>query len=452
MGSVHAWTVQHLTYPLWQKRTRGMVFAALERLERSQWLGPDELRVQQWARLQALLAHAAKHVPFYRKRFAAAGITPADIRSVDDLRLLPPLERAELRDRVHDLRAAGVGGRLVERRTSGSTGVPVVVWATPEARDQWVAATLRARRWWRVEPHDRRVTLMSRYEMTRERWLKQFLLANVIEFSAHDLSDALLQDIRRRLRDPAVRGLIGYPSSLSYLARFVEAGRTPGLRAVFTTGEMLYPDQRALLRRVFRCPVVNEYGSAEVGHVAAECPFGRWHIAVENGLIEFDAMGEEIPHAGSILVTDLTNYAMPLIRYRLGDLGSPGERCPCGRGLPVLRLAAGRVEDLVVLSDGRRVDAGIFSLVVDELERHGITVHQYHVVQHAVDRFEVLVVGAPGIDAAAADVTRALVRALGARVAVTLRSVDAIPAERTGKRRRFISHVTDPSESVGIPS
>ena len=118
----------------------------------------------------------------------------------------------------------------------------------------------------------------------------------------------------------------------------------------------------------------------------------------------------------------------------------------------MLRLAAGRVEDLVVLPDGRRVDAGIFSLVVDELERHGITVHQYHVVQHAVDRFEVLVVGAPGIDAAAADVTRTLVRALGARVTVTLRSVDAIPAERTGKRRRFISHVTDSSESVGIPS
>ncbi len=452
---MHAWAVEHLTYPMWQARTGGVVLPALQRLEQTQWFSPEALRAMQWSRLQALLDHACQNVPFYRDRFAAAGMTPRDIRSPDDLRALPPLEKADLRDHVDALRARGLRSRLVERKTSGSIGIPVTVWATAKARDQWDAATFRARRWWHVQPGDRRITLMSRQPMTRGRWLKQFWFANILEFPAMDLSEAVLQRVCRALDDASVRALAGYPSSLAYLARFIKANGRPGpmaLRAVFTTGEVLHPETRALLRRLFRCPIVNEYGSSETGHIAAECPYGRWHIAAENVLAEVDETSREIEGAGALLLTDLTNFAMPLIRYRIDDLGSIGAPCPCGRGLPVLTLLAGRTEDLVVLPDGRRMDASVFGVVLDTLARRGIAVQQYRVIQQAVDRFEVLVAGAVWGDDVSAEVAQRVIEALGSRVTVTMRPVPVIPPEPTGKRRRFVSLVAGVAERVTSPT
>ncbi len=451
MSRVHAWTVEHITYPVWQGRTGGVVLRALPRIEQTQWLSGEALRAIQWSRLRALLAHACCNVPFYRDRLAVTGMTPADIRSLDDLRALPPLEKADLRDGGDALRSGSIRSRLVERKTSGSTGIPVVVWTTAEARDQWDAATFRARRWWDVQPGDRRITLMSRQPMTRSRWFKQRWLANVLEFPAMDLSETVLERICRTLADASPRALAGYPSSLAYVARFIEARgrvRPTALRAVFVTGEVLYPDTRALLRRVFRCPVVNEYGSSETGHIACECPYGRWHIAAENVLVEIDKTPREVDGAGALLLTDLTNFAMPLIRYRIDDLGSLGASCPCGRGLPVLTLLVGRTEDLVVLPDGRRMDASVFGVVVDVLARRGAPLNQYRVTQHAVDHFEVLVAGAVGGDDVSAEVAQRVIDALGSRVTVTVRAVPVIPPEPTGKRRRFVSLVANEAARV----
>ncbi len=443
MSAAHAWAVRHVTYPVWQLRTRGVVFPALRKLEESQWLDPDALHTLQWTKVQAVLHHAFEHVPLYRRRYVDVGLTPADVRSPEDLRFLPPLEKADLRDRWDELQAAGNRTRLVERKTSGSTGIPVVVWVSPEARDEWSAARIRALRWWNVEVGDRCLTLFSRQARTKSRLVKQFLFANVLEYSAADLSEDTLQRIVCRLADPSVHVLVSYPSTLAYLAGSLEATTTVrswGLRAVLTTGELLHGDVRALIRRVFRCPVVNEYGTSETGHVAAECPYGRMHIAAENVLVEIDRSRDQVGGEGEILLTDLTNFVMPLIRYRVGDLGSVGEPCPCGRGLPVLTVSAGRREDLVVLPDGRRMDSGVFDIIVDELGRRGVALKQFQVVQHAVDRFEVVLAGSypDGVPSAVAE---RIIRALEAPVTVEVRMVPAIPPEPTGKRRRFTSHV-----------
>jgi phenylacetate-CoA ligase len=447
MSRAHAWLVRHVTYPLWQRRSGGTVLPALRRLQQTQWLDEAALRALQWTRVRALVAHAHARVPFYRERWSALGFDLDDFRSLDDLGRLPSLEKCDVRDQATRIRAEGAPGRLVERKTSGSTGVPVVIYAEPAARDQWVAARMRALEWWDIEPGDRRVTLISRQALGRDRWLKQYWIANTLEYSAMDLSDVTLHRLTARLADPGVRAMLGYPSSLAYLARYIESSGLPppaGLRLVITTGEVLFDDVRALLRRVFRCPVATEYGSSETGHVAGECPYGRLHIAAENVLVEADAAGE-------LLLTDLTNFAMPLIRYRIGDLGRLGEPCSCGRGLPVLALEMGRIEDLVVLPDGRRLDAGIFGVVVDELTKLRVPFRQFHVIQHAVNRFEVLIAGGSGLDGVSGAVARRLVEALGASVTVTVRAVDTIPPERTGKRRKFISHVAQIAERPDMP-
>jgi phenylacetate-CoA ligase len=418
-------------------------------LEQTQWLSQAALEDMQRTRLRALVAHAYDHSAFYRAAFVKAGIVPGAIQTLDDLRRLPVLEKADLRDRVADIMTGPRVPGLVRRKTSGSTGVPIELWASAQARDLWVATSARFMRWWQVGIGDRRLTLISRHGIDRLGWLKQFLFANVLEYSAMDLSDAALARVCARLTGGGVRLVLGYPSSLVYLAgRILDSGRLPtGLRAVVTTGEMLHPDQRALLDRVFQCPVANEYGTSEVGHIAGECPHGRMHVAAESVLVECPPDGEAAAPGGrDLLITDLTNLTTPLIRYRIGDLGWPGDACPCGRGLPVLRLGAGRPSELVLLSGGRRVDFSIFDVIPDELAQRGVRVEQWRVLQHAVDHFEVLLASRdPMGDDTAERVTERIVAALRSRVRVDVRHVAQIPPDATGKRRRFISDL-DPAE------
>jgi phenylacetate-CoA ligase len=442
---MQGWLVRHVTYPLWQWRRKGSVLAALASMDRTQWLATPALAALQLERLRALVGCAWERSPFYRETFTRASVTPAEIRALTDLERLPVLEKADVRDRLADMMVRDAGADLVKRQTSGSTGIPMVVWASPKARDEWVAASQRFVRWWGVDVGDRRLTLISRHDLTRLGWSKQYLFANVVEYSAMDLSEATLA----RLRDWIVRGgtrlLLGYPSSLAYLAQYLALGgplRGSRLRVVVTTGEMLHQDQRRLLERVFRCPVADEYGASEVGHIAGECPEGRMHVAAENVIVEcLTSPVNGASGAGELLVTDLTNFAVPLIRYRIGDLGSFGGACPCGRGLPVLNLRVGRSSDLVILPDGRHMDFSVFDAVAEEVAARGRHLRQFRVIQHAPNRFEVLLAGPDELREVTGAVRDRMLGVLRARVSIEVRRVDEIPPDPAGKRRRFISHI-----------
>jgi len=197
MRSLHSWIVRRLTYPAWQWRHGGRVLSTLASLEESQWVNPGDLEALQVAKLGALLRHAQARSPYYREVFRRAGFDPREVRSLVQLRDLPVLEKADLRDRVAEIMTTAFGRGLVKRKTSGSTGIPLVLWAEPEARDAWTAAGLRFLRWWGIEIGDRRATLISRHALTPGTRLKQFLLANTLEYSAMDLSAATLPGCTR---------------------------------------------------------------------------------------------------------------------------------------------------------------------------------------------------------------------------------------------------------------
>jgi len=450
----HDWFVRTLAYPAWQRRRGGRVQATLARLERTQWWQPADLAAHALVRLRALVTHAIARSPYYRGAFAAAGVAPQDIRTLDVLPSLPVLEKETLRERMPDLLTIPPAG-LVKRRTSGSTGIPVLVWAGPEARDAWTAASLRLQGWWGIRLGDRRLTWISRTGLTSMNWIKQFVLANTLEYSSLMITEAMLARLYARVASGGVRALLGYPSSLTYLAGYAAArglGPPAGLRAVFTTGETLHADQRALLRRVFQCPVVDEYGSSETGHIAGECPEGRMHVAAENALVEY--VPPRTPHpsgAREVLITDLTNLATPLIRYRLGDLAEPDAACPCGRGLPVLRLVAGRTSELVALPDGRRLDFTVFAVVFEALREEGIPIDQYRVTQRTLDEFAVHVAGL-NVGAHAEVIRTRLLEALRANVRVHVEAVTEISPDPAGKRRRFISQLTRRGQPEEMPA
>jgi phenylacetate-CoA ligase len=159
--------------------------------------------------------------------------------------------------------------------------------------------------------------------------------------------------------------ILAYAGAALLFARFLEAHSLTPWRphALVTSAEVLEPADRALVERVFGCPVFNRYGCREVSVIASECPeHSGLHTMGEGLYVEVVRDGRPAApgELGTILITDLLNHAMPLIRYRIGDLGIWEEGdCPCGRGLPRLRRVAGRVTDFLVGSDGRLV-SGIF--------------------------------------------------------------------------------------------
>jgi phenylacetate-CoA ligase len=235
--------------------------------------------------------------------------------------------------------------------------------------------------------------------------------------------------------------MYGYASALHLLAvAWARTGRRPpaGLRAVFTTAEPLFDWQKKAIESAFGCPAAVEYGCRDGGLAALECPEGGLHIAAEHMVVEIadpDAEGR-----GEIVLTNLDSRALPIIRYRTGDIGSlDGTPCPCGRGLPRLGAVEGRRTDFLVTPRGRVLHA----LSVIYPLREMTAIREFRVVQESIDRVVVRVVPERPLGAVGrADLARPLEALLGPDVRVEVEEVAAIPRTASGKFRYVESRIT----------
>ena len=195
--------------------------------------------------------------------------------------------------------------------------------------------------------------------------------------------------------------LLVYPSNLAaLLSRFEERGlRLPRLRQIRTINETLTPGIRETARRVLGAGIADTYSSAEVGIIAAQCPeSGLYHVMAESLIVELlDEQGAAcVPgQVGRMVVTDLHNFATPLIRYDLGDYAEMADACPCGRGLPALKRIVGRRRNMVRLPDGRALWPAIGGLRYSEIA----PVRQFQFIQRGRDTIEVRLVSAAPVTA-----------------------------------------------------
>jgi phenylacetate-CoA ligase len=214
------------------------------------------------------------------------------------------------------------------------------------------------------------------------------------------------------------------------------------VRAIFATAEVLYDHQKQAISEAFGgVPVVNGYGSREGGFISHECPAGNMHIMSTSILVEFLHEGKPVQEGqdGEIVVTHLANHAMPFIRYRTGDIGQPSKaKCPCGRGFEVMKVLKGRSTDFVVTPDGRWVHG--LGLIYAIREIPGVA--QYQIVQTDVHEVQVSLVL---LDSFPSDgherIREGIVKRLGLGVRITVKAVDAIAQDASGKFRCVISEV-----------
>lgn len=411
-------------------------------LKKQQWLSPAQLTALRLRKLQSLIQHAYERVPYYRRLFDAHGVLPRDISSIEDLQKLPVLTKQKLQQTgLSDFLAEGTDpGKCILRTTSGSTGLPLNVCRTRreyEYGNQTVFRTLRANG---ARPWHRYAIIQDPEQIPGKRFPEK--TSSRIYLRAGQQTPEQLAALRAF--KPHV--ILGYSNSLQLIAHAIKQSGITDLspRLVVSCAELLDEPSRALINEAFGTELVDLYAAVETRCIAWECRHhSGYHINADTLIVEFirDGKTARTGEPGRIVVTPLFPYAMPLIRYDLGDIGVTTDRqCPCRRGLPLMELIQGRADDFISLRSGRVIaPVETFASIIEKAGG----VSEYLVVQESYDLICVKLVLREGEGSdAAVQVSRGIEDLIRHEAEVKVETVDRIDRGDEAKLRRIISKVT----------
>ena len=394
-------------------------------------------------RLRFTVRRAYKDIPFYRERFDASGFDPSADFTFDDYSRLPILERSELANAGKALRATTLPAELIRQdATGGSTGQPTIIWTGPEERGWRESGTEHFMRRLGV-PKGSSVALLWGHHLDpvgSDRLADRLraFAENVRWFDCLRLSPEFLQEYDRQLRGWRPRCLIAYASALGALAEEVaRSGALPDYpRRCFVTGaEKLMPHHRRLIESVFQRPVYERYGSRDIGLMGFQTTRDEappYEVDWANVLLEPETDGAE----ASIIVTKLHADAMPMLRYRVGDVGRFPEASRAGTPALVLHAVIGRDSDRVWLPNGRWVHGIAFPHLMKDFPVREFQIHQ-------AQDYSVTIAIVPGDQFSAAD-SEAIVRTVQSNLPglpIAVRLVTEIPRTRSNKWRPVITEV-----------
>lgn len=415
-------------------------------LERSQWLDADSLQALQAERLQSVIGHAAKQVPYYRERFAAMGIDVSRLALPREMERLPLLEKNDVRAAGMKLLADDARRPVVSGSTSGTTGSPVWFHQDLAAVTRENAFVWRQLGWAGMRRGDRRAWIRGEPVVPPDQLKPPFWRHNrsdnMLMMSSLHLSDAnaaLYIDALARF-DPML--IQAYPSSIQYLAAWMEGNgvryRGRSLKSIVTSSEMFDREQREQVARVFGCKVFDWYGLVERVAAIGMCEHGNYHVMSDYSHVDFlpaeDGYSE-------LVGTGFNNMAMPLIRYRCGDLvrrAPAHQRCACGRAFPIIEEIVGRADDFIKLPDGRRMAA----CLAGNMFRGVPGVLQGQIRQDDPDALTVLIVPSKDYTDVTAQTLQANARArIGASLSCHVKLVADIPRTARGKFKSVVCNV-----------
>lgn len=411
----------------------------------------EKLRNHQAEGLRRILQFAYDTVPFYREKFRSLGIKPRDIRTLDDINKLPIIQKDEMRKNPEKLISKQFNiDKLRTFYTTGSTGRPFRVAITQHEDVIRKVKHLRANVSCGQRPRDRWAAITSPSHFAEApRLLHMFGVYTTHFVSLFDRIDrqiSLIEKIK-----PDVIG--GYSNSLLLLAKEVKKRgmNTIRPRLIFGGAELSDDLSRRFIEEVFNAPFYDQYAIVELERIAWQCPErSGYHIDDDMIITQFvDRNGEEVSEneSGEMVCTSLINHAMPFIRYAVGDLGVPsGEKCPCGRTLPLMKLIEGRKGSMLVLP-GCCVLAPITMTIIMMTFKLNKYIDQFRVVQKKTDLIEIqLKMKDRGFDGGTieSELIKHVKRSLGIGTddfIFETRFVDDMPLDRTGKYNLVISEL-----------
>jgi phenylacetate-CoA ligase len=402
-----------------------------------------DVRKWQEQRFADLVAHAAAHVPHYRDLFKTLGLAPADIDLENFRSVLPVLTKEQIVAEPTRFHSTLAQRDSISLFTSGTSGSPMPIRCTAEARAINYAFYRSLLLKHGCDVRDRSATFGGRVLLgknERSDFFRKDFYNNTLYLSSYHINDRSMGDYIRALEQWQPRYIDSYPSAVALLADYINThGIEHSLKLAFvlTSSETLTEHQRHSIAKAFDCVVVDHYGCSEMAVSASSSEAGRYQLDSLYALVEFTPVENSESH--SLVCTGLLNFAMPLLRYAIGDvvLGAAEiSATPFYR--QTFTAALGREDDIVVTSDGRKIGR------LDPVFKGLTGISQAQIVQKTTSSIEVLVVPAAGADYT--DVTDKLINGLRQRTSsdmdVSVSFVESIPLSKSGKFKSVVSMVS----------
>lgn len=440
------WLVTMMGYKLYKRRYTGDIAKQIRRdLEMAATWDRKQIEAYQGERLHQMVKFCADHIPYYQQKFAEYQLKPADVTSVSDLNKLPILPKDILRQNSAALKNMQSKPYMIQN-TSGSTGTPLSIWVDEYTYKLAMALLVQHEESFGVHFGERRATFAGRMIQPISDLTPPFSRFNSAEnqllFSSYHLSKDTFRHYEKELNDFAPSEIIGYPSSIYELAfQFKIHNRKPSftLKAIITNSETLLDWQRETIEEVFDVKVRDYYGTAEYVTFSGQCDLGNYHLNPIIGITEVTNESHDCAFEleGVVTTTTLTNYSMPLLRYQLGDRAVlSNETCSCGRHSKFLKTVLGRIDDVIINENGRKIGR------VDHIFKGNAGIKEAQIIQKSINKCEVLIVKSDSVSSIdIASIQRNLIERTSPSMSVEIVFIDQIQKNKNGKFKSVINEI-----------
>jgi phenylacetate-CoA ligase len=416
----------------------------LNKLRRNLRLEREELENIQLKKLNALITHAYENVPYYRNLFTSARLVPSDIRNIDDITRIPTTSKITLQSqKKEEIVAKGIDiDTCVEDVTSGSTGIPLHVYFT---EDDYLTRSLLFIRTFMATGYkltDRQAVITdTRFVSNKKYWFQKVGIFRK-EYIPVQLSMDKQIDLLKKYMPDYIHG---YPQSIALVAdEMLKRGiHTIKPRMVCTGAELVSKRTREVINSTFGVNMVDTYATIESGIIAWECPEYRgYHVNIDSTVLELLKNGKRaLPgERGKVVITNLHSFAMPIIRYELGDICIASDYdCPCGNALPLMSIVEGRSDDMVYTPSGKMVSPNSITNALEAVDG----IKQFRVIQEDKENLILQLVKGDGYQPDTPQKAQGLLNELtGERMEVRVEIANNIPRDPSGKIRAVISQTT----------
>jgi phenylacetate-CoA ligase len=408
---------------------------------------PDKIYEYQNKKLNNILQQAYQEVPYYNKIFNQYGIDISKIKTKDDLRVIPYLEKSTIRNKPNEFISKKHNiNKLYNISTTGTTGTPLNIFCDRRVRQKNYAFYNRWLKSIGVDPGSRKATFGGRLvvpieQNTGDFWRTSLFQRNTYFSSYHFLPEnmnAIVEKIKRLKPDY----IDAYPSSIYTVAQHILKNNIDmkiATKAIITSAETLFDNMREVIEEAFNAPVYDQYGSAEMCVFMAQCSRGRYHVHNDYSIIEFineHGKPAKVGELAEVVCTGLINDVMPLIRYRIGDtVELSKETCSCGMPFQVVTKIIGRTDDYILTPEGRKV--GRLSPV---MKKYPVREVQY--IQENIHELNVVIVADDGyVNDTEKCIEKEIQKRVGSSIAIRFVYKNKINRENGGKYRSIVSYI-----------
>lgn len=412
--------------------------------QKTQWYSSEQMDEFKLEKFKKLILHCYENVPFYKDQINEIGINPYTIKDFKTLKQFPVIDKKTVLAHYSEFIPNNIDKlkKVKTTQTSGTTGQVLKIMSDANTRSSVWATFERFYDWMEKSPKNKIINLKgghvvkgSIYDSIKSKLL--VLIENKYLLNAYDLTDSKIEyyyNWLKKLEDPILRG---YAQNIYDLAfQFEKRNYKLNFKAITTTAEPLMPFQRKLFKEIFNCETFDQYGCGEIGAVAYECSAHEGlHVSEERVVVELNENNE-------LILTDLDNYAFPLIRYKNGDQAIPsGKKCSCGRKSQLLKEILGRTSDNIYGPNGNSLHWGYFHhLLIDSGVAVKRKMEKFQVIQNSINEIEFLLVSEELSENEKSTLINSIEKHLG-KITVHINIVKDIPALKSGKYKAIISNL-----------